>query len=105
MKGMKNLAIRFGAAGNSASFYAAGYKSSLSMPEWLACLGSSAYEYQCVRGVHLKEETGIRLGRYAEEHNIALSVHAPYYISLGSIDQGIREKTKKHFIDSMGAAK
>lgn len=99
------MQVRFGAAGNSDSFYAAGFKSSLDMPKWLAGLGLTAYEYQCVRGVHIKEATAVQLGEAAREHNVALSIHAPYYISLGTIDQGIRDKTRKHFLDSLRAAK
>lgn len=97
--------VRFGPAGNSDSFYEAGFKSSLDMPGWLAGLGLNAYEYQCVRGVHIKEATARKLGEAAREYNIALSIHAPYYISLGSTDPGIRDKTRKHFLDSMWAAK
>ncbi len=97
--------VRFGPAGNSDSFYEAGFKSSLDMPKWLAGLGLNAYEYQCVRGVHIKEATAVKLGEAAREYNIALSIHAPYYISLGSEDPGIRDKTRKHFLDSMWAAK
>jgi len=97
--------VRFGSAGNSDSFYEAGFKSSLDMPKWLAGLGLNAYEYQCVRGVHIKEATAVQLGEAAREYNVDLSIHAPYYISLGSVDQGIRDKTRKHFLDSLWAAK
>ncbi|AGL03234.1 TIM barrel protein [Desulfoscipio gibsoniae] len=96
--------VRFGPAGNADSFYAAGFKSSLDMPGWLAGMGLNAYEYQCVRGVHIKEPTAAKLGEAARKHNIALSIHAPYYISLGSSDQLIREKTRKHFLDALRAA-
>ena len=95
---------RFGPAGNSDSFYAAGFKSSLDMPKWLAGVGLNAYEYQCGRGVHIKEKTALKLGEEAREHGIALSVHAPYYISLGTTDQGIRAKTNQHFLDTLRAA-
>lgn len=98
------MQVRFGPAGNSESFYAAGYKSSLDMPGWLAGLGLNAYEYQCVRGVHLKEDTARKLGEMAQKHNIKLSMHGPYYISLGTTDIGIKEKTRKHFIDALRAA-
>ncbi len=97
--------VRFGPAGNSDSFYAAGFKSSLDMPEWLAGLGLNTYEYQCVRGVHIKEATAVKLGEAAREYNVTLSIHAPYYISLGATDQGIRDKTRKHFLDALRVAK
>jgi len=99
------MQARFGPAGNSESFYATGHKSSLDMPAWLAEMGLNAYEYQCVRGVHLKEATARKLGELAQMHNVALSIHGPYYISLGTTDPGIREKTRKHFIDALWAAR
>ncbi|SFH39414.1 deoxyribonuclease-4 [Desulfotomaculum arcticum] len=99
------MQIRFGPAGNSDSFYAAGFKSSLDMPGWLAQLGLNAYEYQCVRGVHIKEETARKLGEAAARHGIALSIHGPYYISLATTDEAIKVKTKKHFLDSLRAAR
>lgn len=94
----------FGTAGNPESYYNAGFKSSLDMPAWLRDKGLSAYEYQCVKGVHIKEETARKLGRAARESGIKLSIHAPYYISLTSGDVEIRKKTRNHFLKSLYAA-
>ena len=99
------MQVRFGPAGNSDSFCQAGFKSSLDMPRWLEGLGLTAYEYQCVRGVHIKEATARKLGEQARKHNVRLSIHGPYYISLGTTDPGIKEKTQKHFLDSLRAAR
>src|SRR5690554_6708599 len=90
------MSIRFGPAGNARPFYEQGYKSSLDMPAWLKEQGLSAYEYQCSRGVNLKEETAVRLGEAARENGIALSIHGPYYINLATLDPEKREKTKGH---------
>jgi deoxyribonuclease-4 len=98
------MQVRFGPAGNPASFQLQGHKSSLDMPFWLKKLGLDAYEYQCVRGVHIGEEMARRLGERAAENGVALSIHAPYYITLGTADPDLREKTKKHFFDSLRAA-
>lgn len=95
---------RFGPAGNPESFYRAGYKYSLDMPRWLEGMGLTAYEYQCVRGVHLKETTARALGEAARRHNVALSIHGPYYISLAATEPGTREKTQKHFLAALQAA-
>lgn len=94
----------FGTAGNPESFYNEGFKSSMDMPAWLRGKGLNAYEYQCVRGVHIKEETARKLGRAARENGIKLSVHAPYYISLANEDIEIRKKTRNHFLKSLYAA-
>ncbi|MBO8138755.1 MAG: TIM barrel protein [Desulfotomaculum sp.] len=96
--------IKFGAAGNSNLFYEQGNKSSLKMPAWLAEMGLNAYEYQCVRGVRIKEEFARKLGEEARAHNISLSIHAPYYINLATEDPQVKEKTKGHIIKSLRAA-
>lgn len=99
------MEIKFGSAGNPDSFYQAGYKSSLDMPRWLEQMGLNAYEYQCVRGVHIKEDTACRLGEIARGHNVSLSIHGPYYISLTAQDPGIMKKTQRHFLDALRAAR
>ncbi|MGB9803823.1 TIM barrel protein [Desulfofundulus sp.] len=96
--------VRFGPAGNPPSFHAQGYKSSLDMPAWLRAQGLNAYEYQCVRGVHIKETTARKLGELARANGIFLSIHAPYYITLGTADPVLREKTRMHLLKSMQAA-
>ncbi|MBM7855671.1 deoxyribonuclease-4 [Desulfohalotomaculum tongense] len=98
------MAIKFGAAGNSDSFYEQGNKSSLKMPAWLAEMGLTAYEYQCSRGVRIKEDFARRLGEEARANNITLSIHAPYYINLSTEDPQIKEKTKGHILKSLRAA-
>ncbi len=95
----------FGPAGNSASFYDQGYKSSVDAPRWIRELGLGAYEYQCVRGVHIGKRTAAKLGEEAVRHRIALSIHAPYYINLAGTDPGLLEKTKKHLLNSLRAAR
>ncbi|MBC7104677.1 MAG: TIM barrel protein [Firmicutes bacterium] len=74
------------------------------MPAWLKRLGLTAYEYQCVRGVHIGEDTARRLGEEAREHGVALSIHAPYYVNLAAADRTLREKTKRYLLDSLRAA-
>ncbi|RJQ30060.1 MAG: endonuclease IV [Peptococcaceae bacterium] len=99
------MSIRFGPAGAPESFYAEGYKSSLDMPAWLKIKGLDAFEYQCSRGVNIGEEAAKRLGALARENNILLSIHAPYYINLSTVDPMIRTKTKMHLIKSLRAAR
>jgi len=98
------VVVSFGPAGNSESFYQQGYKSSLDMPRWLRNIGLSAYEYQCSRGVNIKEETARRLGEAARENGITLSIHGPYYINLATPDPEKREKTRGHLMKSLQAA-
>lgn len=108
---MENDRIRFGPAGNSDSFYAQGHKHSVEMPEWLHDLGLSAYEYSFGRGVNLREAKAAEIGDEGRKYDIALSVHAPYYINFANENEEPRIKSRKYLYDSarvaeaMGAAR
>lgn len=95
----------FGPGGNCEDFYSAGNKSSLKIPEWLYKNGLSAYEYQCGKGVKISEDAAKKLGDEAIKYNIALSVHAPYYISLSSVEEEKREKSVDYIMATLNAAK
>ncbi|SHE91862.1 TIM barrel protein [Desulforamulus putei] len=99
------MSVKFGSAGAPDSFYAQGYKSSLDMPGWLAAMGLNAYEYQCSRGVKIKEEMARELGERARRYGVALSIHAPYYINLSTEEPDKKVKTKGYILDSLRAAR
>lgn len=101
---MENGAL-FGPAGNPDAFYQAALKSSVQMPEWLHEQGLNAYEYQCSRGVHVGDETAGKIGAKAREYGIKLSIHAPYYINLTTMDEIIAANTRRHILKSLQAAK
>ena len=90
--------IRFGPSGNSDSFYAQGYKASWQAPGWLAGMGLSAYEYSFGRGVQLKEEMAARIAEQARAHDIAVSVHTPYFINLANPDPEKRENSFRDIV-------
>ena len=102
------MSATFGPAGNAESFP---YKSSVDAPRWLQELGLDCYEYQCGKGVRVKEDTAVALGRQAQEHGIALSLHAPYFINLANPDPESQEKTIGYITssclvaDQMGATR
>lgn len=102
------MSAKFGPAGNAESFP---YKSSVDAPRWLGELGLDCYEYQCGKGVRVKEDTAVALGRQAQEHGIALSLHAPYFINLANPDPESQEKTIGYITssclvaDQMGATR
>jgi deoxyribonuclease-4 len=99
------MGIRFGPAGNSLSFYQQGYKSSVEAPGWLAKRGLSAYEYSCTKGVKIKEDTAARIGEEAYKNDIALSIHAPYFVNMASSDPKKRRKSTEYILQSMQAAR
>ena len=98
------MPARFGPAGNSDSF-SQKYKSTLQAPGYLEQMGLDHYEYQCGRGVKVTDKTAFALRDKAEEHNITLSLHAPYFISLSSIEPEKRDNSINYIIQSCDAAK
>ena len=96
--------IRFGPAGNSDSFKAMGYKKTIQVPEYVEKMGLNAYEYQCGRGVRISEEAARELGEEAARRGITLSLHAPYYISLSSLEEEKREGSVDYILQSAKAA-
>ena len=81
------MEIKFGPAGNSESFYEDGLRSALEAPKWLNQKGLTAYEYQCGHGVRISDDAAGDLGAEAKKYDVTLSVHAPYYISLSSVEE------------------
>ncbi len=92
----------FGPAGDSDSYAATG-KSKLFVPQWLAERGLTAYEYQCGRGVRVNPSAAEAFKQQAEAFGIAVSLHAPYYISLASADQDKRENSIRYILQSARA--
>lgn len=95
--------IRFGTAGQSESFTAMGYKNSLDVPEYTARFGLNAFEYQCGRGVRLASEKARRMAALAAERGIRFSVHAPYYISMSSLEEDKRLNSVQYLLQSLRA--
>lgn len=98
------MAIKFGPAGNSEIFYDQGHKHSYEMPAWLHEMGLTAYEYSFGRGVRLKEETASKIRAEAETYDLALSVHAPYYINFANLDDEKIQNSVRYLVDSAQAA-
>lgn len=97
------MSALFGPAGNSESFTKMGYKSSLQVPEYIVKMGLDAFEYQCGRGVNIGTEKANALGKLANERGIKLSLHAPYYISMSSVEEEKRIKSVDYILQSARA--
>ena len=63
------------------------------MPEYIEKMGLDCFEYQCGRGVNIGLDKAQELGKLANEKGITLSLHAPYYISLSSVEKEKRDKS------------
>jgi deoxyribonuclease-4 len=75
---------KFGPSGNSAGFYAEGFKRTVEAPAWLHKRGLTAFEYSFGRGVKMKSETAQEIGAKFKEYDIEISAHAPYYINFAN---------------------
>lgn len=94
---------KFGPAGNAASFSEMGYKNSLDVPDYIVKMGLDCYEYQCGRGVNIGEEKAKLLGEKASAAGIGLSLHAPYYISMSSVEEEKRKNSVNYILASARA--
>ena len=92
--------IRFGTAGTSDSFEVKGYKSSLDIPAYTAEMGLDAFEYQCGHGVRLGVDKAGKMAADAAERGILFSVHAPYYISMSSLEEEKRLGSVRYLLQS-----
>lgn len=97
---MNDAAPRFGPAGISDSFAAQGYKTSLDIPAYTAGMGLDAFEYQCGHGVRLAEDKARQMAALAAEKGVVFSVHAPYYISMSSLDEEKRLGSIRYLLQS-----
>ena len=94
----------FGPGGNSEAFKAAGYKSTLSAPAWVNEIGLNAYEYEAGNGLSASPEMLMRIGEEAKKHNVKLSYHTPYFISLSGTDPEKRLKSINYISQSLHAS-
>ncbi len=97
------MAAKFGPAGNSESFSAMGYKHSTQVPEYLVKMGLDHFEYQCGRGVNIGQDKAKIFGETAKESGISLSLHAPYYISMSSVEEEKRLNSINYILQSARA--
>lgn len=97
------MSAKFGPAGSAESFKSMGYKSSLQIPEYLNKFSLDCFEYQCGRGVNIGEEKAKELGSISKDKGITLSLHAPYYISMSSVEEEKRLNSVNYILASARA--
>ena len=95
-------APRFGTAGLSDSYTG---KTPADIAAYTASFGLTAFEYQCGRGVRISAGRAAMLGAACAEKGIALSVHAPYYISMSSLEEEKRLRSVDYILQSCAAVK
>lgn len=98
------MSALFGTAGNPDAFHAAKHKSSKEMPGWLREQGLDAYEYQCGKGVNIREDSAREIGQAAKQAGITLSLHAPYFVNPANPDPESQGKTAGYILNAVRAA-
>ncbi len=97
--------IQFGPGGNCEWFKSEGNKNSAQMPAFLNKIGLTAYEVECGRGVRMNDVVAKELRAEAEKYGITLSIHAPYYISMSSLEEEKRQGSIRYLLESAALAK
>ena len=99
------MAAYFGPGGNSDAFRLAGYKSTIDAPKWVKSIGLDAYEYEAGNGLSASPSVLSAIGREANENNIKMSFHTPYFISLSGVVEEKRLNSINYIRQSLDAAK
>lgn len=94
--------ISFGPGGNSISWGKLKFPDDL--PRYLKALGLNGYEVECGRGVRISEAAKA-LPALARENGLYITLHAPYFISLSSVEEEKRENSVRYILESAQAAK
>jgi len=89
--------LRFGTAGTPIS---ASKRDTRSGVKRIREIGLDCMEVEFVRGVRMGVETAGKVGQAAIETDVALSVHAPYYINLNSRETEKVDASRKRILDS-----
>ena len=96
------MGITFGPGGNSISWGKRKFPEDL--PEYLRSMGLNGYEVECGRGVRLSAKAGL-LADIARENGIYVTLHAPYFISLSSVEEEKRDNSVSYILQSAQAAR
>lgn len=98
---------RFGTAGLSQSYHdlkISGFAPQ-ALADYTASFGLDAFEYQCGRGVRLALDKAAQLKAAGEAKGITFSVHAPYYISMSSLEEDKRLHSVDYLLQSCALVK
>ncbi len=98
-----DIKAKFGPAGTALSFKEMGYKKSVQLGEYLTKFGLNHFEYQCGQGVRVSEESAKEIGAALRNAGISVSVHAPYFISLSSVEEEKRLNSVNYVLASAKA--
>ena len=96
---------KFGPGGNSDAFRLSGFSSTVDAPAWVSSIGLDAYEYEAGNGLSAGPSVLREIGRRASLHNVKMSYHTPYFISLSGVVEEKRLKSIDYIRQSLEAAR
>lgn len=96
---------KFGPGGGCEEFRLSGAKSVLDAPRFVKGYGLDAYEYEAGNGLTASAESLLLIGQEAKRQGIAMSLHAPYFISLSSVELQKRLNSVEYIRRSLSAAR
>ncbi|NLX82492.1 MAG: TIM barrel protein [Clostridiales bacterium] len=93
--------VRFGPAGNSDSFYAAGFSQTVDAFLWQReQFDLDAFEVPFGRGISMSAATAEAIGAAAHQAGVTLSAHAPYYINLANPSDEMAQKSMQYILSA-----
>lgn len=92
--------IKFGPSGAPTRFYEEGFKHTEQMPEWVKNNGLDCFEYSFGRGINLSPDKAEKIRLAFQKSDIEISVHAPYYINLGTPEEQKAENSYNYILNS-----
>ena len=92
--------IKFGPSGAPIRFYEEGFKHTEQMPEWVKNNGLDCFEYSFGRGINLSSDKAEKIRLAFQKSDIEISVHAPYYINLGTPEEQKAENSYNYILNS-----
>ena len=93
--------VKFGPAGNSASFYAQGLSGTENTAGWLKPKNLDLFEYSFGRGINMGDVKAEKIRNAFLECDIEISAHAPYYINFANPDHEEILKSCRYVTDSL----
>lgn len=95
--------IKFGPSGLCEQFAQSGKKHTIEAGSWLSEKGLDCFEYSFGRGVQIKSQTAEEIGREFALNNVEISVHAPYFINLATVEEDKAANNHRYIFDSLRA--
>ena len=95
--------IKFGPSGACEEFAQQKFKKTSDGAIWLKNKGVDLFEYSFGRGVNISTKTAAEYGEVFKNNGIEMSVHAPYFINLATVEEDKAQNNIKYIFDSLNA--